>query len=148
MRAMAAPRKYPDELRERATRLAVDARRDPATRTGALKRIGEQLGINPETLRNWVIQAEIDEGHRPGTTTDDATRLAELEGENRELRRANAILNSASAFYTARSASFHRPSTKTTSAGTTPRRLPSPRQFRASTKSGAGHGPSSFSFSR
>jgi transposase-like protein len=51
MRVMAALRKYPDELRERATRLAVDARRDPATRTGALKRIGEQLGINAETLR-------------------------------------------------------------------------------------------------
>ena len=98
---MAAPRKYPDELRERATRLAVDARRDPATRPGALKRIGEQLGINPETLRNWVIQAEIDKGHRPGTTTDDATRLAELERENRELRRANAILKSASAFFAA-----------------------------------------------
>ena len=98
---MAAPRKYPDELRERATRLAVEARRDPATRAGALKRIGEQLGINPETLRNWVIQAEIDEGHRPGTTTDDATRLAELERENRELRRANAILKSASAFFAA-----------------------------------------------
>jgi transposase-like protein len=98
---MAAPRKYPDELRERATRLAVDARRDPATRAGALKRIGEQLGINPETLRNWVIQAEIDEGHRPGTTSDDATRLAELERENRELRRANAILKSASAFFAA-----------------------------------------------
>src|SRR5919206_100353 len=89
MRVMAAPRKYPDELRERATRMAVDARRDPATRSGALKRIGEQLGINPETLRNWVIQAEIDEGTRPGTTTDDATRLAELEREVRELRRAN-----------------------------------------------------------
>jgi transposase len=44
-----------------------------------LKRIAEQLGINPETLRNWVIQAEVDEGPRPGTTTDDATRLAELE---------------------------------------------------------------------
>ncbi|WP_231851682.1 IS3 family transposase [Modestobacter italicus] len=95
---MAAPRKYPDELRERATRLAVEARRDPATRTGALKRIGAQLGINAETLRNWVIQAEIDEGHRPGTTTDDATRLAELEREVRELRRANAILKSASGF--------------------------------------------------
>ncbi|SDY42211.1 Transposase [Modestobacter sp. DSM 44400] len=98
---MAAPRKYPDELRERAIRLAVDARRDLATRTGALKRIGEQLGINPETLRNWVTQAEIDEGHRPGTTTDDATRLAELEREVRELRRANAILKSASAFFAA-----------------------------------------------
>ena len=98
---MAAPRKYPDELRERATRLAVDARRDPATRTGALKRIGAQLGINAETLRTWVIQAGIDEGHRRGTTTDDAARLAELEREVRELRRANAILRSASAFFAA-----------------------------------------------
>ena len=98
---MAAPRKYPDELRERAIRMAVDARRDPATKTGALKRIGGQLGINPETLRNWVVQAEVDAGHRPGTTTDDAARLAELERENRELRRANAILRSASAFFAA-----------------------------------------------
>ena len=98
---MAAPRKYPDELRERATRMAVEARRDPATRTGTLRRIGDQLGINPETLRNWVIQAEIDGGDRPGTTTSDAQRLAELERENRELRRANAILKSASAFFAA-----------------------------------------------
>jgi len=98
---MAAPRKYPEELRERAIRLAVDARRDPITRSGALRLIGEQLGINPETLRNWATQAEIDEGHRPGTSTDDATRLAELEREVRELRRANAILKSASAFFAA-----------------------------------------------
>ncbi|MFL6162267.1 MAG: IS3 family transposase [Jatrophihabitantaceae bacterium] len=98
MRVLAAPRKYPDELRERATRMAVDARRDPATRPGALARIGKQLGINPETLRNWVTQAEIDEGTRPGTTTDEASRLAELEREVRELRRANAILKSASGF--------------------------------------------------
>jgi transposase len=66
-----------------------------------LKRIGEQQGINPETLRNWVIEAEIDEGHRPGTTTDDASRLPELEREVRELRRANALLKSASAFFAA-----------------------------------------------
>ena len=98
---MPAPRKYPDELRERAIRLAVDARRDPATRPGALARIGKQLGINPETLRNWVTQAEIDGGVRPGTTTDDAQRLIELERENRELRRSNAILRSASAFFAA-----------------------------------------------
>lgn len=98
---MGAPRKYPDELRERATRMAVEARRDPATKAGALARIGQQLGINPETLRNWVRQAEVDEGYRPGTTTDDAQRLAELEREVRELRRANAILRSASAFFAA-----------------------------------------------
>ncbi len=101
MVSMAAPRKYPDELRERAIRMAVDARRDPATKTGALKRIAGQLGINPETLRNWVVQAEVDAGDRPGTTTDDAARLAELEKEVRELRRANAILRSASAFFAA-----------------------------------------------
>ena len=101
MRVMAAPRKYPEELRERAIRMAVDLRRDPATRTGALKRVGDQLGINPETLRNWVGQAEIDEGHRPGVTTAEALRIAQLERENRELRRANEILRTASAFFAA-----------------------------------------------
>ena len=98
---MAAPRKYPEELRERAIRMAIDLRRDPATRTGALKRVGDQLGINPETLRNWVGQAEIDEGHRPGVTTAEAQRIAQLEREVKELRRANEILRTASAFFAA-----------------------------------------------
>ncbi len=98
---MAAPRKYPEELRERAIRMAVDARKDPAARPSACRRIGEQLGVNPETLRGWVIQAEVDDGSRPGTTSVEAQRLAELERENRELRRANAILRSASAFFAA-----------------------------------------------
>ncbi len=98
---MAAPRKYPEELRERAIRLAIDARRDPASRPSACKRIGEQLGINPDTLRGWVLQAEIDDGHRPGVTSTEAARIAELERENRELRRANSILKSASAFFAA-----------------------------------------------
>ena len=98
---MAAPRKYPEELRERAVRMTLEARRDPATRPSACKRIGEQLGINPETLRGWVVQAEIDEGHRPGVTTSDAEKIAALERDNRELRRANAILKSASAFFAA-----------------------------------------------
>ncbi len=81
--------------------MAVDARQYPATKSGTFRRVGEQLGINPETLRNWVGQAEIDEGHRPGTTTSDAERLAELEKEMRELRRANAILRSALVFFAA-----------------------------------------------
>ena len=98
---MAAQRKYPDELRERATRMAVDARKDPATRSGAIPRIAEQLGMHPETLRNWVRQAEVDGGVRPGTTTDDAARLAELERDNRELRRANEILKTSAAFFAA-----------------------------------------------
>ena len=98
---MAAPRKYPDELRDRAIRMTVEARKDPGSRPSACKRIGEQLGINPETLRGWVIQAEVDGGSRPGTTTAEALRIADLERENRELRRANSILKSASAFFAA-----------------------------------------------
>jgi transposase len=50
-------------------------------------------------LRSWVKQAEIDGGVRPGTTTDDKQRIAELEKENRELRRANEILKAASAYF-------------------------------------------------
>jgi transposase-like protein len=99
---MVAPRKYPDELRERAIRLVLDAKADPGSSgKNMCKRIGEQLGINPETLRGWVKQAEIDAGISPGTTTDQAARVADLEREVRELRRANAILKSASAFFAA-----------------------------------------------
>ena len=98
---MAAPRKYPDELRERATRLAVEAWKDPAARTGAVRRIADQLDVHPEALRTWVKRAETDEGVRPGTTSQDADRISELEREVKELRRANAILKSASAFFAA-----------------------------------------------
>ena len=98
---MAAPKKYSDELRERATRMALDARRDPGTRTGAIKRVADQLGIHPEALRTWVRQAEIDGGLRPGTSTDDTARISELEREVRELRRANEILRTSAAFFAA-----------------------------------------------
>ncbi|GAA2678652.1 transposase [Actinosynnema pretiosum] len=98
---MAPPKKYPDELRDRATRMAVEARRDPASATGAIKRIAEQFGIHPEALRTWVKRAETDTGDRPGITTGDAQRLAQLERENRELRPANQILRSAASFFAA-----------------------------------------------
>ena len=98
---MPAPKKYNDELRERATRLAVEARRDPASAVGAIRRIADQLGVHPEALRVWVKQAETDAGVRPGTTSSDAERLAALERENRELRRANQILKSAASFFAA-----------------------------------------------
>jgi transposase len=89
---MAAPKKYSAELRERATRMAVEARKDPAGRTGAIRRIAEQLDVHPEALRTWVRRAETDEGLREGTTSADAALITELEREHKELRRANAIL--------------------------------------------------------
>jgi transposase len=94
-------KRYSDELRERATRMAVELRRDPATKVGALERVAEQLGMHPMTLRKWVRQAEVDGGVRPGTTSVEAQRIARLEAENRELRRANEILRTASAFFAA-----------------------------------------------
>jgi transposase len=100
---MAAPRKYPDELRERAIRFALDLVDGPegVSVNAACRRVGEQLGIVPDSLRNWVQQARVDAGNAPGLTTDERARLVELERENRELRRANDILKSASAESTA-----------------------------------------------
>ena len=66
---------------------------------GELARVGRQLGVHPGALRGWVKQAEIDAGTRPGTAAEDARRIAELEREVRELRRANEILKAASAYF-------------------------------------------------
>jgi transposase len=96
---MPAPRKYPDEVRERAVRMVFQIRRDSGQQQGAVARVADQLGVNRETLRNWVKQAEIDGGQRPGTSTVDAQRMAELEREVRELRRANEILKAAASFF-------------------------------------------------
>ena len=79
----------------------MDARQDPGSARGAIKRVADQLAVHPEALRNWVRQAEIDGGVRPGTTTDGAQRLSELEREVRELRRANEILKTSAAFFAA-----------------------------------------------
>lgn len=100
---MPAPRKYPSELRERSVRLVRDLVGDEhgVNVTEAGRRVGEQLGINRDTLRGWVKQADIDAGARPGVTTEERTGIRQLERENAELRRANAILRTASAFFAA-----------------------------------------------
>ncbi len=96
---MVSRKPHPDELRERAVKMVAEARAETGNSRGAIARVGRQLGINTETLRNWVNKAEVDSGQRPGTTTDDRKRIAELERENRELRRANEILKAASAYF-------------------------------------------------
>ena len=96
---MPAQRKYPEELRDRAVKMELEIRERDGKGHGELARVGRQLGVHPEALRSWVKQAEIDGGGRPGTTTGDRQRIAELERENRELRRANEILKAASAYF-------------------------------------------------
>jgi transposase len=87
-------RRYPPEMRERAVRMVHEAIAESGERVGAVTRIARQLGIGPESLRTWVKQAEIDNGKRPGLTTCEQQRIAELERENRELRRANEMAES------------------------------------------------------
>jgi transposase len=98
---MPAPRKYPNELRERAQRLVAEAMAEDNTLSmnAAVKRIGPRVGVNADTLRGWVKQADIDSGRRAGTTTSDAAQLKALQAEVRELRRANEILLAASSFF-------------------------------------------------
>jgi transposase len=93
MTIVPAPRKYPQELRDRAMRLVQEARKeDPELSLhAAVVRIGTRVGVNADTLRNV--------GTRPGTTSADAQRIKQLEAENRELKRANEILLAASSFF-------------------------------------------------
>ncbi len=67
-------------------------------RFGVVTRVARELGIGTESLRGWLKQDDVDDGRRPGTSTQDAQRIAELERENRELRRAN-ILKAASVYF-------------------------------------------------
>jgi transposase len=96
---MAMHKKYPDELRERAVKMVFEIRGREGKGRGELARVARQLGVSHEAVRSWVQRAEIDGGMRPGTTTDDKQRIAELEREVRELRRANEILKAASAYF-------------------------------------------------
>jgi transposase len=66
---------------------------------GTVKRVAEQLGYGTESVRLWVRQADIDDGHAPVVSTGEAARVRELEQENRELRRANEILKRAASFF-------------------------------------------------
>jgi transposase-like protein len=83
---MPAQRKYPEELRERAVKMVSEIRAREGKGRGEVARVARQLGVHRETLRLWVRQAEVDGGQRPGTSSEDARRIAELERENRELR--------------------------------------------------------------
>lgn len=94
---MAAPKKYPDELRERAVRLYRDSDPKPV-----IRRLAEQLNVHPEALRNWIRQDQADRGERADRpSTDMLEENRRLRRENAELRRVNDVLRAASAYFAA-----------------------------------------------
>ena len=90
---MGAPRKYSEELRERALRLVFESKRPVA-------HVARDLGVHKESLRHWVRQAEADGGRRRDLlTSEERAELKRLRKEIAELRRANAILKDASVYF-------------------------------------------------
>ena len=91
--------RFSGEVRERAVRLVLDSEVHHDSRWAAICSVASKMDCTPETLRKWVLRAEIDLGKRTGLTTGERDRVKELERENRELRRANEILRKASAYF-------------------------------------------------
>src|SRR4051812_3688833 len=92
-------RRYAPEVRERAVRLVFEQQHEHASQWAAIVSVAGKIGCTPETLRSWVRRVEVDEGRRAGVNSGERERLRELERENRELRRTNEILKSASLFF-------------------------------------------------
>ena len=96
---MSTNKHYSPEVRERAVRLFEQALNEHSSRWAATVSVSEKLGCTTETLRRWVRQSEIDQGARAGLSTDERQQMKDLQREVKELRRANEILKTASAFF-------------------------------------------------
>ncbi len=99
---MSGPRKYPAELRERAMRMVAEVCGEYSSEWVAIESVAAKLGIGSgQTLLNWVRRDQVDAGKRPGVTSEMSEELRRLRAENREFKRANDILKSASTFFAA-----------------------------------------------
>jgi len=105
------PTKYPQSFKDRATRMVFDRLEDDdaPSRYVVIRETAPKLSIATETLRRWVEQAEVDTGKKSGVPTDAQEQIRKLKRENAELRRANEILKTASAFF---AAELDRPTTR------------------------------------
>ncbi len=103
------PRQFPPEFRQRALRMLEESLADHETEYAAIRHVADRLGIGPESLRRWRRQSQVDSGSRPGVSSAEAAEIRRLKKENAELRRANEILKTASAFF---AAELDRPTTR------------------------------------
>ena len=101
-------RRYSPEEKAAAVRMVRTLRDELGAEQGTVARVARQLGYGVESVRSWVRQADIDDGHAPGVNSSESQRIKDLEQENRELKRANEILKRAASFFGAELDRQHR----------------------------------------
>ena len=92
------PSKYDPETRAKAVRLVVDHRGDYPSEWAAINAVSKRLGMNAETLRNWIRQQQVDDGQREGISTEAAAEVRELRKRSRELEETIEVLKAATSF--------------------------------------------------
>ena len=93
------PKKIDPQVRERAVRLVLEHRAEYPSNQQAVAAVARQEGVGAESLRRWVIQAEIDAGDREGQTSQEHAEIKRLKAENKRLREDVAILKAATTFF-------------------------------------------------
>lgn len=93
------PKKFPVEVRDRAVRMTLDRLSEYPSVFAACTALAPKLNVGVETLRKWVVQAQIDTGVQTGPSTVELEEIKKLKSENRDLREANEILKAASIFF-------------------------------------------------
>jgi transposase len=93
------PKKVNPELRARAVRMVQEHQQDYPSLTAAAQAVAKQLGLGRETVRRWLVQAEVDGGGRPGVTSAEHAEIKRLKAENRRLQEDVAILRAATTFF-------------------------------------------------
>lgn len=93
------PKKIDPELRARAVRLVTEHQQEYSSLTAASEAVARQLGVGKESVRRWVLQAQVDAGQRAGVTSEESEEIRRLKAENRRLREDVAILRAATTFF-------------------------------------------------
>jgi transposase len=93
------PKKYPSDQRDRALRMALERLPDYPSPWAAAQALGPKLGVGPETLRKWIVRAQVDVGGRSGSSSEELAEIKALKSQVRDLTEANEILKAASIFF-------------------------------------------------
>ena len=93
------PKQFPPEVRDRAVRMTMDRLSEYPSVYAACKALAPKLGVGPESLRRWVVQAQVDAGEKTGPSSDELEEIKRLRAEVRDLKESNEILKQASIFF-------------------------------------------------